>query len=107
MSFSLKHGSTAVAAICGLCINAAIAQEPGGRHVWTFEAEAGYAGASSPLAAWTKGAPGKLRYDEDDQGFVPGRLVATYRGQITPTLHGYAVIDYLDDASDGLGIAEA
>jgi hypothetical protein len=84
-----------------------VGQEPAGRHVWTIEAEAGYVGASSPLAAWTKGGPGKLRYDESDEGFVPGRVVASYRGQLTPTLHGYAVLDYLDDASEGLDVAEA
>lgn len=93
----------AIVLLCGV----ASAQETAGRHQWTIEAEAGYVGASSYFGAWTDGGFGKLRYDENDEGFVPGRLVASYRGQLTPTFHAIAIIDYLDDAADGLGIAEA
>lgn len=101
-----KDLSAIVASVIVLLCGLASAQEPG-RHQWTIEAEAGYAGASSDLSAWTDGGFGKLRYDENDEGFIPGRIVASYRGQLTPTLHAVAIIDYLSDASDGLDVAEA
>ena len=87
--------------------SSALAQELGSRHEWSFEVEAGYGGASSIYDAWTDGGLGKLRYDEDDQGFIANRVFAHYRGYLTPVLWANVVMDYVNDGSGGLGVSEA
>jgi hypothetical protein len=77
----------------------------GDRHELYFDASAGYVSASTDLKAWPDGGFSKLRYDED--GFEAFRLFAEYHGRITPTLRARVVVDYVDDASDGLGVTEA
>jgi hypothetical protein len=88
---------------------AACAAAPGvaqsDRHEFFFDASAGYVSASTDLSAWTDGGFSKLRYAED--GFEAFRLFGEYHGRITPTLRARVVFDYVDDASDGLGVTEA
>jgi len=75
------------------------------RHEFFFDASAGYVSASTDLAAWTEGGFSKLRHVED--GFEAFRLFGEYHGRITPTLRARVVVDYVDDASGGLGMTEA
>jgi hypothetical protein len=81
--------------------------EHGDRHELRLELDASFLAASSTLGSWTTGGLGKLRYAEDDDGLEASRLFVEYGGRITPTLHGTAIVDYVDDASSGLGITEA
>ena len=63
---------------------------------------------SRPRRTCARGPEGgfsKLRYAED--GFEAFRLFGEYHGRITPTLRARVVVDYVDDASDGLGVTEA
>ena len=77
----------------------------GDRHELYFDASWGYVSASTDLTAWIEGGFSKLRWDDD--GFEAFRLFGEYHGRITPTLRARVVVDYVDDASDGLGITEA
>jgi hypothetical protein len=97
----LSLRAAAAAATCA----AASALAEGDRHEFYFDASAGYVSASTDLKAWPEGGFSKLRYDED--GFEAFRLFGEYHGRITPTLRARVVVDYVDDASDGLGITEA
>ena len=63
--------------------------------------------ASTHLSTWTDGGLGKLRFDEADDGLGNGRLFAEYRGRVGPTVWGHVVLDYVPDASSGLGVTEA
>ena len=75
------------------------------RHELYVDASAGYISASTDLRAWTDGGFSKLRYTED--GVEAFRLFGEYHGRITPTLRARVAVDYVDDASNGLGVTEA
>ncbi len=75
------------------------------RHELYIDASAGYISASTDLRAWPDGGFSKLRYTED--GVEAFRLFGEYHGRITPTLRARVVVDYVDDASAGLGVTEA
>ena len=93
------------AALLAATLAAAPAAAQSDRHEFYFDASAGYVSASTDLRAWTEGGFSKLRYAED--GFEAFRLFGEYHGRITPTLRARVVVDYVDDASDGLGVTEA
>ncbi len=86
---------------------AAHAFADGDRHQLRLQVDAALVFASTPLASWPAGGLGKLRFGEADDGFEASRLFAEYRGRLTPTLFGTALVDYVGDASTGLGITEA
>jgi hypothetical protein len=77
------------------------------RHVWSLALDLTVPSASTPLGAWTEGGLGKLRYDEGDGTLTASRLVAEYRGRLTPTLFAHVVADWVDDASAGVDLTEA
>ena len=83
------------------------ARADGDRHQLRLEFDAGFVRASSELDSWPSGGLGKLRFAENDDGFGASRFFAEYHGRITPTLVGTATMDYVDDASAGLGLTEA
>jgi hypothetical protein len=93
----------------GLWLAAALAAAPAcaqtDRHELYVDVAAGYLSASTDLAAWTDGGVGKLRHADD--GLTALRLFGEYHGRITPTLRAKVVVDYVDDASGGLGLTEA
>lgn len=76
-----------------------------GRHSWSIAAAIGVPDPNTPLRAWPEGGHGKLR--AEDEGAYLDRLVAEYRGRITPTLEAHVVADYLDDDAGGLDLTEA
>ena len=92
------------AALAALCAAAPLSAQSDRNELY-FDASAGYVSASTDLRAWTEGGFSRLRYAED--GFEAFRLFAEYHGRITPTLRARVVADYVDDASDGLGVTEA
>jgi len=77
------------------------------RHHFSMQLALSYTSASTPLVSWTEGGVGKLRYDENNDGFTGARAFVEYRGQITPTLSVTAIADFVDDASAGLDLTEA
>lgn len=62
---------------------------------------------NSELGAWPDGGFGKLRFDSGDGVDEWSRLAVEYRGRIGETLFAHAVLDYLDDASEPVGLTEA
>jgi hypothetical protein len=96
-----------VAVALGAAAVALPAAEPGDRHRWRIEMDAGVVSRDSTLGAWTDGGIGKLRYGEDDDGMNAARVLFDYRGRITPTLATTIVADYVADASTGLDLTEA
>jgi hypothetical protein len=99
----LRPGWSAAALAATLAAAPVLAQSD--RHELYLDASAGYVAASTDLRAWTDGGFSKLRYAED--GFEAFRLFGEYHGRITPTLRARVVVDYVDDASAGLGATEA
>jgi hypothetical protein len=99
----LLRRAPAAALLAAFAAAPAAAQDD--RHELYFDASAGYVSASTDLAAWTDGGFSKLRYVDD--GFEAFRLFAEYHGRITPTLRARVVVDFVDDASGGLGVTEA
>ena len=97
-----RHGVAAALAAVSAAVSTAAESD---RHEFYFDASAGYVSASTDLTAWTEGGFSKLRYDDD--GFEAFRLFGEYHGRITPTLRARVVVDYVDDAFDGLGATEA
>jgi hypothetical protein len=103
MGTLLTRRARAVALAAAFAASGAWAE--GDRHELHFDASVGYVAAATDLNAWTEGGFSKLRYSED--GAEAFRLFAEYAGRITPTLRARVVVDYVDDASEGLGVTEA
>jgi len=96
---------SALAAAIAASLVAASASAEGDRHELYLDASAGYVSADTDLKTWTEGGFSKLRYTDD--GFEAFRLFGEYHGRIAPTLRARVVFDYVDDASNGLGVTEA
>ena len=79
----------------------------GDRHQLRIEVDAGFFAAASTLDSWPSGGLGKLRFAENDDGVEASRFFAEYHGRVGPTLFGTVIVDYVRDASAGLGLTEA
>ncbi len=62
---------------------------------------------SSRLGAWPEAGFGKLRYGSDGSAGQWSRLALAYRGQIASQFFTHAVLDYIDDAAQHVGLTEA
>ena len=93
-----------VGVLAALASTALAAEED--RHQWLLEVDLDYVSASSSRLPWTEGGLGKLRY-EDGSALSASRILLDYQTRLKPTLFANLTLDYVDDASSGLDIAEA
>lgn len=91
--------------LAGSLFAAAAGASGGERHQWAVDVDFGAVTSSSGFEPWTEGGFGKLRFDDNDFGVT--RVLAEYRGRLTPTLWARISADYVDDASPGVGLTEA
>jgi len=63
--------------------------------------------ANSELDSWLYNGNGKLRYDEDHDGFRINRIFVDFTGRITPTLAGRFVATMNNDVAEEVDITDA
>ncbi|TDJ45490.1 MAG: hypothetical protein E2O52_06515 [Gammaproteobacteria bacterium] len=90
-----------------LCLIAASALAENDNHVFTLGIDGGYVTTDTPLASWTEGGLGKLRYDEDSDGVKLSHVFLDYRGRLTQTLNLKATLMYNPELSNKLDFTEA
>jgi hypothetical protein len=91
-----------------LCVSPALAEPPeDDRHRFDLEFDIHQASTSTQLDPWIDGGLGKLRLGESGSSLDSNRILLDYRGRISPTLRAHAVVDYVDDGSDGIDLTEA
>jgi hypothetical protein len=98
---------TRCALLCSLLCGTALAAEIEPRQHWDIQLDFGLTAASTPLRAWPESGFGKLRYDGRGTPWSTERLLLDYRARLADTLVAHAVLDYVDDASPGLGLTES
>jgi hypothetical protein len=77
------------------------------RHELTIGLDWHLTDTDSTLGAWPDAGYGKLRFDSEGGVEEWSRLAVEYRGRIAPELFAHAVLDYIDDASEHVGLTEA
>ena len=97
----------AALAIVLLAAAAGAAAEDSDRHAFTGAMDLSYVHADSELDSWLENGNGKLRFDEDHDGFVFSRAFLDYRGRLTNTLNAKLTVNANDDISHRVDLTEA
>ncbi len=85
----------------------AAASERSDRYQLVGAADLSFIHANSALDSWLYHGNGKLRYDEDHDGFRVNRIFVDFTGRVTPTLAGRFVASMNNDVAEEVDITDA
>jgi hypothetical protein len=85
----------------------AAAAEDGDRHAFTGAVDLSWVRADTDLVSWLEHGSGKLRFDEEHDGFAFSRAFVDYRGRMTGTLNAKLTVNVNDAISHAVDLTEA
>jgi len=85
----------------------AVSNERSDRYQLTAAADFSLIHANSEFDSWLYHGNGKLRYDEDHDGFRVNRIFMDFTGRVTPTLAGRFVASMNNDVAEEVDITDA
>ncbi|MBN8281055.1 MAG: hypothetical protein J0M16_10640 [Gammaproteobacteria bacterium] len=77
------------------------------RHIVEAAVDVGAVHVSGPFTSWLDEGQGKFRFDGDDGPLEFSRAFLDYRGRITSTLAGHAVVNFQDTKDRAVDLTEA